>query len=104
MSAAAYAAIKAKSEEIGWSANWATDIDIDRQVLTTTLYGNPPKKFIYILRENGSHICRGAADAEQVAKIWRWTDIRVYFWDGIELTEQPDVKTAIHAWIDSTLK
>lgn len=104
MSEAAWAAVKATSEQVGWPANWATDLDIDRVTLTTTLHGEPPKKFIFILRENGTHICRGAKDAEQVAKVWRWADIRVYFWDGSELTEQPDVKTAIQTWIDSTLK
>jgi hypothetical protein len=104
MSVAAWEAIKTTSEQVGWPANWATDLEIDRDTLTTTVYGDPPKKFIFILRENGTHICRGAADAERVARVWKWADIRIYFWDGSELTEHRDVRSAIQTWIDSTLK
>ncbi len=53
--AAAFALIKAEADRVGWPTSYATDLDIDKQMLNMP---GATRNFIWVLRNMGTHIVK----------------------------------------------
>ncbi len=100
-------AIRAESDRVGWpTAHKEHDLDVDRRVLTTSEFGDPPTTFAWCLYESGTYLIPWCytSDIEKTEKVMYGRVHHWYRWNGEQLTFWPTVEGLIDSIIHSYIK